>query len=216
MSFSIEMLLEYFGVYNEGIWPIQLVGYTLGLLSLVPLFRPGKIWNRVVTGVLAILWLWVGLVFWGQAAAQMALLYAPTALFTLQGALFLIALIRDRIVFEPAGRGYTAVGLTFIAYVLIGYPLIGLLVGHVYPHTALSPLFPCPATIFTFGVLLLAQRVPRHLLVIPTFWALSGALWFSLGMVEDAGLVIAGVAGVIMLVARERAAHRMVEARSQV
>jgi hypothetical protein len=58
--------------------------------------------------------------------------------------------------------------------------------------------------------------VPRHLLVIPTFWAVSGALWLYLGMVEDAGLVIAGVVGAIMLAARERAAQRAASAASQV
>jgi hypothetical protein len=215
MPFSLEMLLDYFAVYNERIWPLQFLGYVAGLLPLVPLFRPGKAWNRVVTGVLALLWLWVGLVFWLQAASQMALLYAPTVLFAVQGALFLNALARDRIAYGQARRVHTAVGLAFIAYALVGYPLVGLWVGHTYPHTALSPLFPCPVTILTFGVLLLARRVPRHLLVIPTFWALSGAFWFYLGMVEDAGLVIAGVVGVILLAARERAVHRTASTTSQ-
>jgi len=215
MPFSVEMLLDYFAVYNERIWPMQLLGYVAGLLTLVPLFRPGKTWNRVVTGVLALLWLWIGLVFWLQAASQMAMLYVPTVLFTVQGVLFLYALARDRITYGPAGRVATAVGLTFIAYALAGYPLVGLWVGHVYPHAVLSPLFPCPAIILTFGVLLFARRMPLHLLVIPTFWAMSGVLWFYLGMVEDAGLVIAGVVGVVMLTARERVARRAASATSQ-
>ncbi len=215
MPFSIGMLLDYFAVYNERIWPMQLLGYAAGLLILVPLFRRGKAWNRVVTGVLAFLWLWVGIVFWMQAASGMAMLYAPAALFAMQGALFLYALAQDRITYGPTGRVDTAIGLAFIAYALAGYPLAGMLVGHVYPHTALSPLFPCPATILTFGVFLFARRVPRHLLIIPTFWAVSGVLWFYLGMVEDAGLVIAGVVGVVMLAARERAAHRAASVTSR-
>jgi len=215
MPFSLEMLLDYFAVYNERIWPMQLVGYVAGLLILIPLFRPGKAWNRVVTGVLALLWLWVGLVFWMQAASQMAMLYAPAALFVVQGALFLNALVRGHITYGPAGRVATIIGLAFIAYALAGYPLVGLWVGHVYPHTILSPLFPCPAIVLTFGLLLFARGVPRHLLVIPTLWAVSGVLWFYLGMFEDAGLVIAGVVGVILLAARERAAHRAASATSQ-
>jgi hypothetical protein len=215
MPFTIEMLLEYFVVYNERIWPLQLLGYVLGLLTLVPLFRPGKAWNRVVTGVLAFLWLWLGLVFWRQAAADMALLYGPTVLFAVQGALFLYALARDGIAYGPAGRVRTATGLAFTAYALVGYPLVGLVVGHVYPQAALSPLFPCPATLLTFGVLLLARRVPWHLLIIPIFWALSGALWFYLGMVEDAGLVVAGVAGIVMLATRGRPSQRAVSAVPQ-
>jgi hypothetical protein len=206
MPFTIDMLLEYFASYNESIWPAQVAGYALGLLTLVPLVRAGKLVNRLVTAVLAFLWLWLGLVFWRRAAAEMAMLYAPTVLFTVQGALFIYALARDRITYGAVGPTYTVVGLLFIAYGLVAYPLIGLLVGHVYPSTALSPLFPCPGIILTFGALLLGRRVPEYLLVVPTLWALSGALWFSLGMVEDAGLVIAGVVGVIMIVARQRGA----------
>ena len=215
MPFSLEMLLTYFAAYNERIWPMQVVGFALGLLTLVPLFRSGRVWDRVVTGVLAFLWLWLGLVFWREAAATMAMLYAPTVLFAVQGALFLYALVRDRITYGSVELIHTAIGLAFIAYALLGYPLVGLLVGHVYPRAALSPLFPCPGIVLTFGVFLLARRVPLYLLVIPTLWAVSGMLWFYLGMVEDAGLVIAGVAGVIILIARERAARSAVAAPSQ-
>jgi hypothetical protein len=212
MPFSLEMLLDYFAVYNERIWPMQLVGYVAGLLVLVPLFRPGKAWNRVVTGVLALLWMWLGLVFWVPAASDMAMLYAPATLFAVQGVLFLHALVRGHLTYGPAGRVDTILGLAFVAYALAGYPLVGLGVGHVYPHTALSPLFPCPAIILTFGLLLFARGVPRHLLIIPTLWAVSGILWFYLGMFEDAGLVIAGVVGVVLIAARERAAHRAASA----
>jgi hypothetical protein len=215
MPFSLEMLLDYFAVYNERIWPMQLVGYGASLLILAPLLRPGKAWNRVVTGLLALLWLWVGLVFWVPAASQVAMLYAPAALFTVQGVLFLHALVRGHLTYGPAGRVDTSLGLAFVAYALVGYPLLGLGVGHVYPHAVLSPLFPCPAIILTFGLLFFARGVQRHLLVIPTLWALSGLMWLYLGMFEDAGLVIAGLVGVVMIAARERAAHRAASATSQ-
>ena len=84
MPFSLEMLLDYFAVYNVRVWPMQLLGYVAGLLILVPLFRRGKVGSRIVTGVLALMWLWVGLVFWVPAAEQMAMLYAPAALFAVQ------------------------------------------------------------------------------------------------------------------------------------
>ncbi len=204
MPFSLQMLMDYFALYNERIWPLQLLGLILGLVTLMPLLREGGVWDRAVIAVLAAFWLWAGLVFFLEAASQMAMLYAPTVLFTVQGALLLHALVRNTIPFGGAGRVDTAAALACIAYALVGYPLIGWLVGHVYPHTALSPLFPCPLTILTFGAFLLARRVPRHLLLIPAFWAMSGALWFYLGMVEDAGLVIAGVVAVIVLITRER------------
>lgn len=214
MPFTIEMLLDYFAVYNARIWPLQWVGTALGLLTLLPLLRTGRAWDRLVTAFLAVLWLWVSLVFWWGAASQMALLYAPAVLFGVQGALFLHALARDRMAYGAAGPLDTAVGLFFIAYALLGYPLVGLLAGHSYPQTAFSPLFPCPAIVLTFGALLFARPVPWHLVVIPAFWALSGVLWFSLGMTEDAGLVIAGLGGLILLVARQRSTRRAVAGNS--
>jgi len=57
--------------------------------------------------------------------------------------------------------------------------------------------------------------VPRHLLIIPALWALSGLLWLYLGMVEDAGMVTAGVVGVILISARARAARRAANAPLQ-
>jgi hypothetical protein len=54
---------------------------------------------------------------------------------------------------------------------------------------------PCPITLFTFGVLLLAQSpLPRRLLVIPLLWALIGgsAAWL-LGVAQDWPLLISGV-----------------------
>jgi hypothetical protein len=215
MPFTIGMLLDYFALYNERMWPLHVLGYLLGLLVLVPLFRRGRDWNRAVTGMLAFLWLWIGLVFWREAAANMAMLYGPTILFAAQGVLFLVAAARDNVAYEPAGDARTITGLAFIAYALVGYPLVGLLVGHVYPQTALSPLFPCPATLLTLGALLLARRVSWHLTIIPISWALSGALWFYLGMVEDAGLVIAGVVGIVMLVGRARFAQHATSAVPQ-
>jgi hypothetical protein len=210
MSFTIEMLLNGFAVYNERIWPMQLVGYAIVLLTLVPLFRRGKMWNWVVTGVLALLWLWLGLAFWLPAAMRSPMYYVPVALFILQGILFIVALARGSIAYGPERRVDTIVGIALVSYALIAYPLVGMLVGHTYPHMALPPLFPCPATVLTFGVLFFAQRVPRHLLIIPALWAFTGILWLSIGMVEDIGLLLSGIVGVVMLFVRERAARRVV------
>jgi len=213
MSFTIDMLLGYFAVYNQRIWPMQWIGYILVLLALVPLFRQGKVWNRIITGMMALIWLWLGFVFWMPAAGQNPPLYAPMVLFIVQGVLFLIALVRDRISYGRPARGVdVAIGLIFVVYALVGYPLFGLLVGHVYPNTAFSPLFPCPFIIFSFGILFFADRVPRHLLIIPGFWAATGIMWISIGMTEDIGLLIAGLVGVIGLLARERASHHAVVA----
>jgi hypothetical protein len=65
---------------------------------------------------------------------------------------------------------------------------------------------PCPVTIFTFGLLLLAdKRVPKYLLVIPFLWSLLGfSAALALTIREDIGLLIAGVLGTILIAVRDR------------
>ncbi len=60
--------------------------------------------------------------------------------------------------------------------------------------------------IFTFAILLLAEEVvPVALYAIPFLWSLVGVSAASqLGMREDWGLAVAGIAGTAILVARRR------------
>jgi hypothetical protein len=67
-----------------------------------------------------------------------------------------------------------------------------------------SPTFgaPCPVVIYTFGMLLLARRVPFWLLIIPTLWAIIGtSAVIAFGVVQDIGLVISAV---VVIAARSR------------
>jgi hypothetical protein len=57
---------------------------------------------------------------------------------------------------DPAGL----LGLALIAYALVVYPLIGLWFGHSLGELPAFGVTPCPLVLFTFGILLLAQRVP--------------------------------------------------------
>src|SRR5665647_2806931 len=76
--------------------------------------------------------------------------------------------------------------------------------GHHYPA---APTFglPCPTTIFTFGVLLMAARpLPWLVLVAPMVWAAIGAAAaFSLGVTQDIGLLVMMVLGGYMLLSNQ-------------
>jgi hypothetical protein len=102
---------------------------------------------------------------------------------------------------RPPRRAHAAA-----VYALAGYPLVGWLAGQRFPA---APTFglPCPTTIFTFGVLLWAdRRLPAWLLAIPAAWAVLGTTAAgSLGITEDYALLpaaIMGVAGVLSRHAR--------------
>ena len=92
-------------------------------------------------------------------------------------------------------------------FALAGYPLLGLLVGHRYPAFPTFGL-PCPTTILTIGLLVLAgPRAPRVLWIVPLLWSAVGAsAALSLGMHEDLSLPAAGLVGLWALVAQGRLA----------
>jgi len=115
--------------------------------------------------------------------------------FVVEGGLFAsLAFGRRTLVYTPRRNAPGIVGIVLIEYALIGYPLVGYLVGHGYPA---APTFgvPCPTTIFTFGVLLWSiGPMARRLAVIPTLWAVVGmSAVVNMGMVEDVGLLVAAL-----------------------
>ena len=73
---------------------------------------------------------------------------------------------------------------------MVAYPLIGSALGHGFPNGPVFGLTPCPLVLFTFGLLLLVDRAPRYMMVIPIIWALVGtSAAVSLGVVEDISLL---------------------------
>jgi hypothetical protein len=132
--------------------------------------------------------------------------YIFGGLFVVQGVFFLgSGAIRPKIslLFKP--NPYAIVGSIFILYALLIYPILGYLAGHGYPKGNIFPL-SCPLVIFTFGLLLWTdQRVPKHIIVIPLIWAvIATGESVSLGFLEDIGLLVAGVASTILILARDR------------
>ena len=89
---------------------------------------------------------------------------------------------------------------------MILYPLVGLISGIGLKEGPLFGIAPCPLTIFTVGILLLASgKVSRSLLVIPFLWSLMGVIpVFRFGFLADIGEIVIGVAGVLLIVSRNR------------
>jgi hypothetical protein len=206
LTLALDPLLEIFEKYNLVIWPMQWIAYLLGILALVFVFVRKSYSNRFILGVLASLWLWTGADFFFFYFGPV---YTPAyvfgAMFILQGFFFLAGVARPRISFGFKRDWYAVVGLLFIAYAMLGYPLVGYLIGHIYPQSPPFGLTPCPLTVFTFGLYLLTDRkVPWGLLIIPLFWGLGGVLPVSVGILEDIGLIVAGVVGTVLLVLRDR------------
>jgi hypothetical protein len=197
LTITSQQLLDSLDAYNLHIWPGQIIAYLLGIAAVFLAVRYISLARRAIPAVLAAFWLWVAIYFWLPSAMRgYAQGYIFTAIFLIQGLLFLIFTWKPQISFRPCKNVSSLAGIVFVLYALIGYPFVNALAGHIYPRISSFGLTPGPLVTFTFGILLLAERkVPRVLLVIPFFYALSGFWWVSIGMWEDIGMIASGLSG---------------------
>jgi hypothetical protein len=197
--FTEEQFLNNFAQYNSGIFPAQIFLYLLAGLATYLVFNKRTFSNRFISGILAFLWLWTGVVYYiiyFSAINKPAYLFG--ILFIIQALMFLKYGIFDRKLsfrFNKDRYGFT--GMAMILYALVLYPIFGYLLGHVYPY---QPIFgaPCPTTIFTFGLLLwIPSKLPKRILIIPLIWSLVGfSAAFAFGILEDVLLLVSGVVAV--------------------
>jgi hypothetical protein len=192
MPFTAEQFFEVFGEYNQFIFPIQFVlGWAAA--AVLPAISRKPVFDEIISGILAFLWLWAGIVYhliFFTRINSGAYLFA--AMFIAQGVFFYYqGVVKNRLSFRIKPDLFGILGAAFIFYAQIIYPVIGYLLGHLFPA---SPTFgaPCPTTIFTFGLLMWTNRsLPLYLLIIPLLWAVVGstATW-HFGIAEDFGLPV--------------------------
>ena len=199
LPFTQAEFLEIFRQYNVGIGVGQALILMVGVVGLSFAFWENRVASRVVSGSLAVVWLWMALVYHAIYFSRInpaAPLFA--AVFAVQAALFAWAGFRGdalRFRFSPTLRGW--LGSLVIIYALAVYPSLGFVFGHYYPS---APTFgaPCPTVIFTLGLLLWSTASWR-LLVIPLIWAVigtSGAM--LLQMPQDYGLAVAALLTLVL------------------
>lgn len=207
LPFTVEQFLDVFRRYNDGVWPAQWVLILLALIAVAATFSRGGAASRIASLLIGVVWIWTGLVYhlsYFRVINTAALMFGVA--FLLEGALIIwFGVLRTTLRFEPRRNGATAAGLLLVGYAVVAYPLIGYALGHRYPS---APTFgvPCPTTIFTFGLLLLAPAPrPRVLIIIPAVWALLGfSAAIQLGMWEDLGLVVAAIIATTIVLLERR------------
>ncbi len=209
LPFSPDVFFALFEHYNRAIWPAQIVAYLLGLAALALAWRPMGGAGRVIAAILALGWAWNGVVyhhlffatinFWADGFAALFIVEAALLLWT--------GLVRGRLAFRAGNDAFAWTGIALAVFSMVVYPLIGWLLGHGWPRAPMFGVAPCPLTIFTMGLLLVDDRPPLHLVVIPVAWSLIGgtAAWF-LGVAEDLALPVAGIGGLVLILLRRRRA----------
>ena len=202
LPFTPEQFFSVFARYNESVWPMPVVLNAVAWGCIGLLFYRGAWTSRIICLVLSLLWAWMAVVYHfaffsdiNPAAWAFGAVYLAGSL-----AFAWFGVVKSDISFRPRLGARGIVGWLSIAFALIVYPVIGYSIGHRYPS---APTFglPCPTTIFTLGLLLFSARpVCAWVFVVPLLWAAVGSVAaFQLGVIEDLGLLVAGVATLAVL-----------------
>lgn len=138
--------------------------YIAAAIAFHLILKPGKHSNKVISGILALFWFWIGVVYhWSFFASINPAARLFGALFVLQGMIFVFeGIIRDHLDFSFGKDWRSAAGIVLMLFGPIVYPTLGYFLGHTYPSTPTFDL-PCPITIFTIGALFLANCRRRRI-----------------------------------------------------
>jgi hypothetical protein len=210
LPFSRSDFFLVFEHYNESVWPAQAFLYLLALMSVLLAFRNGRDASRGVLIILAVLWMWMGVVYHAVFfAAINPVATLVGAVFVAQGLVFVFLSMRsDPIVFIPSNTPDGWIGALLIVTGLVVYPILSSASGHEYPA---QPTFglPCPTTIFTIGMLVWAlKEIPKWALIVPVLWTAVGtSAALQLGVVEDLLLAAATIALVAALALQRSKRH---------
>lgn len=206
LPFTRDQFFDLFAAFNTALWPALAALWIASLAVSLLLLSSRRPANRAVSALLAAHWAWSGLAYHAAFFTRInpaAWIFA--ALFLLQAALFIwMGVVRGRLSFVSTRNGWTAIARLFVAYSLL-YPAI-----NAAQHLTVSriPAFgvPCPTTIFTAGLLMLAAPRSRALAVIPVLWSLiAGSAAVLLDVRADYALPVAGIALAIFSVRRSSA-----------
>jgi len=188
LPFTAEQFRNVFVRYNLLVSPAQWVLYGMALFGTVLIATGPRRFFRVVYFILALFWLWSGLVYHiGFFRTINPAAYVFGGLFIAEALLLAwFGWWSPQPSFEFSNKARFITGAFLVCSALVIYPAISLVVGHRYPATPTFGL-PCPTTLFTLGVLLWSKtRVPVRIVIIPLLWSALGlTAAVQLGMYED-------------------------------
>lgn len=196
LPFTIEDFLRVFLDYNAAIWPAQIIALVFGLVPLVAMFVRRDEATRYAFAALAVLWVFTGVgyhLLYFTRINPLAPFFA--GFFVVQAIMLLTSSIwpsDPRLRLRRTPRSIA--GFAIIVYALAVYPVLGIWMGHGWMAGPMFGVAPCPTTIFTLGILLIARgRWVLWISIIPVLWSIIGlAATVQLGILEDLGLPLAG------------------------
>ena len=203
LPFTKEQFFDLFVAYNVGLWPALLALWIVSAVASVLLLSSRPPSNRWISTLLTVHWAWSALAYHAVFFTTInPAAWVFSALFLVEAALlFWVGVVQGRLSFTPWRNAWSPMAWALVAYSL-AYPAI-----NAVEHLTLVriPTFgvPCPTTIFTAGLLLLATPRSWRLSIVPVIWSfIGGSAAFLLGVRADYGLPVAGIA--LALVSKQR------------
>jgi hypothetical protein len=189
--------------YNEATLTIQFVlAAAAVILTVLTFLRPGAKTNILMKTFFAVAFAWNGVVFFLLFVKNPISNFFGAPVFIVLAILFTADIFTKKTEFRfPKAKWKKILTIAWLALVL-SYPLIGLPLGHTYPRM-LTPVMPCPLTVFALAMAAAAlPNVDRILYIVLLPWALAGLpkCLGALDCFEDCVLFAAGVYGLILLV----------------
>ena len=195
LPFTREQFFDLFAAYNGALWPAAVALWIASALIVALRLSARRPHDRWISVLLAGHWAWAALAYHVAFFTRInpaAWLFA--ALFFGQAVLlFRVGVVQRCLSFAPWGNAWAPLAWALIGYSL-AYPAINA-IDHL--NLLRIPTFglPCPTTIFTAGVLMLATPRSWRLSTVPVIGsAVGGSATFLLGVNADAALPIAGMA----------------------
>ena len=193
VPFTASEFLDVFAAYNQALWPLVAMLWVLTALVMVAALARASALPMPVRLLLAVHWLWAGLVYHAlffTAINPAAWLFA--AMFVTQGVMLVMFPSGQRAGTIRSGSVRRVVSSVFVLYGLL-YPAIAWADGFDYPR---MPTFgvPCPTVVLTIGFLISSSTHSIRLSAIPIAWSFIGgtAAWLF-GVHADLALPAAGL-----------------------
>ncbi len=165
-------------------------------------FRSAAARGRLIPGILAACWLFVGIAFhaYRYATINFAAVYFAWA-FGLEAALLLwFGVVRGRLTFERPSDLAGRAGLAIFLFALVVEPFVGPLLGRGWRAVELFGVAPDPTAVATLGLLLLARGRGRWLpMVIPVLWCAVTGAFLSAMQAPDAWIAPLAAALVVAM-----------------
>lgn len=194
--FTTEQFFSVFESYNSTVFPAQIILLLLGIFAIYMVITKKFVMNRTIGSLLGLFWIWMGAVYhiiFFSSINPAAMLFG--GLFILQGIFLLIETFkRKKLEFSYSGNFKENLGLIFILFGLVIYPVISYYLGGSVEKT-ISFGLPCPTTIATFGFFLVtSKKFSKYLLIIPSIWALIGTTAaVQFGVYQDFLLIVTAI-----------------------